>query len=585
MGLPRTAAALLTGVLVVGGVVLGAGTGAASVQAIDRAAWSSIDSATPAKTITGDGDARIGTWFDEQHRKHVTKAYFTFDLSGFSGATIQEAGVFVEETAAADCSKPRATQLWVSDPAVAPTWNHQPRQRTQLPGPGAYGCPSSRVEWDATAAMQQAVAAGETTMTLVMTMPKAKLISPAFARSYDNHLRISVTSNRPPDVPANLQIGQFHKQDCGATPLYLHSSDAGLSATVTDPDGGSLDAEFSVWPVDQPDQPYTVTSTYIDSGSTATIGLPSDFLVDGKTYDWHVRALDGTATSAWSPTCRFGVDDTPPATAPTITSTDYPQGTWSGGAGIPGEFTFDANDDPAIAGFYYSEQEFPTEYVSADHPGGTATVTVTPGYYGPHSLYVVGVDQAGNRGPTARYDFLVKQTAPTVRCARGDAFNKPITCTFTPSLDNVVSYTYTFGNNQPVTITAQSDGSATAAVVPQQSRTPLTVTSTTADGTTGTTTLTVFCLAPQVSLTPITTNPVVNEPVSVKAAPGVAGTVSYTYRLDDGEPMTVAAGPDGTATITVVPTTTGWHTIFVQGATAENYQSAESSYNFYVPEP
>ena len=103
-------------------------------------------------------------------------------------------------------------------------------------------------------------------------------------------------------------------------------------------------------------------------------------LADGVTYDWQVRGTDALTTGPWSGTCRFSTDFTPPATAPVVTSADYPSGgppTGSGGVGEPGVFTFDAQGDPDIVRFAVGES-VPPVYVAADRPGGKATYTFTP---------------------------------------------------------------------------------------------------------------------------------------------------------------------------------------------------------------
>ena len=55
---------------------------------IQSTSWSSIDSAQPWKSFVNPaGDAPIGARTDHG-RKHVSKSYFTFDLSGLSGAKV-----------------------------------------------------------------------------------------------------------------------------------------------------------------------------------------------------------------------------------------------------------------------------------------------------------------------------------------------------------------------------------------------------------------------------------------------------------------------------------------------------------------
>lgn len=513
------------------------------------------------------------------HHLHVTKAYFTVDLSALRGADILGAEVFTAETSVASCAKDRATQLWVTDPVTAPTWSHQPKQRTRLPGPGALGCPSSRVEWDGGAAVRDALAAGETELTLGMTMPNTKLVHPVFERAYADNLQITVTYSMPPNVPTALQVGQSSQKDCGAGPLYGHAMDAGLRATVSDPDGENLRAEFAVWPVDHPEQAYDVTTGYTSSGSPVGVGLPSSFVVDGQTYDWHVRALDDNDMSAWSPSCRFTIDDTSPAAAPTVTSTDYPSGQAAGGPGVPGAFTFDANGDTEVLGFRYG---IDSDYIAADHPGGKATVTVTPERYGPDSLSVQGVDRAGNRSPETRYDYFV--AVPNVDCEapHNDYIGQPWNCTMTPIEDGVVSYSYTFDGGQPVTITPDTDGTAAFTVVPAHSgHMTVVVTETHADGTQATTQTLVYANPTLPELYLQDDPAVVGQPAHVSMY-GLYGAdlVAFRYSLDGGPELTADADSDQLAVVTITATTAGPHKLRVVGVTASGYPTDPAELDF-----
>ncbi|MFC3447854.1 hypothetical protein [Amycolatopsis speibonae] len=61
---------------------------------------------------------------------------------------------------------------------------------------------------------------------------------------------------------------------------------------------------------------------------------------------------------------------------PTVTSAEYPDdGAWHPGAGLPGSFTFDANGDSAVVGFYYGKTDPAGTFVAANHDGGSATVS------------------------------------------------------------------------------------------------------------------------------------------------------------------------------------------------------------------
>lgn len=56
---------------------------------------------------------------------------------------------------------------------------------------------------------------------------------------------------------------------------------------------------------------------------------------------------------------------------------------------------------------------------------------------------------------------------------------------------------------------------------------------------------------------------VVGEPRECTFTPAVDGVDEYTYKIDDGPERTVAAQPDGTATVTIVPTAER-HFLFVE---------------------
>ncbi|WP_091649392.1 hypothetical protein [Micromonospora pallida] len=64
-------------------------------------------------------------------------------------------------------------------------------------------------------------------------------------------------------------------------------------------------------------------------------------------------------------------------------------------------------------------------------------------------------------------------------------------------------------------------------------------------------------------------------------APGMDDVVSYTYRLNDEPEQTVAAGADGSATVTVVPTRTE-NTLYVTSRTRDSLVSGRAAYPFRV---
>ncbi|MEO3863385.1 LamG-like jellyroll fold domain-containing protein [Acrocarpospora sp. B8E8] len=87
-----------------------------------------------------------------------------------------------------------------------------------------------------------------------------------------------------------------------------------LTATVTDPGGAALRAEFEV---EQPNgtSAWTGNVPTVASGGQAQITVPSGELIDGVPARWRVRAVNpnGNIASAWSPWQDFTVDTPDPS--------------------------------------------------------------------------------------------------------------------------------------------------------------------------------------------------------------------------------------------------------------------------------
>ncbi|HEX5117805.1 MAG TPA: hypothetical protein VFW65_21695 [Pseudonocardiaceae bacterium] len=158
-----------------------------------------------------------------------------------------------------------------------------------------------------------------------------------------------------------------------------------LSATITDPDNDGLTTEFDWWPVNDPAQRHVANGPFQSSGSKTAVTLVPSQLSDATTYAWQVRASDGTDVGPFSPICEFSTEFSTPPEAPVVTSIDYPpseNGPGTGGSGETGTFTFSGSGDPDITGFAYGSG-IPATFVTADQPGGTATIQLTPSNIGP----------------------------------------------------------------------------------------------------------------------------------------------------------------------------------------------------------
>ncbi|WP_208630663.1 DNRLRE domain-containing protein [Amycolatopsis kentuckyensis] len=570
-----------TAALLVAGTAVPAA--ASEYLTLRSSSWSYVDSAAPKTAFANPaGDAPIGAKVAADHKKHVTKSYFTFDLSGLRGAKVLDARLTTGETAVADCTAPRGTELRVTAPAKkAPTWADQPRELGALPGRSDPAeCPAEFVGWDAETVLQQAIDAGRPALTLVLRLPDDQQYLPRFGRTYRPVLSVSMQKNHPPTTPVNLKAGQHA---CAETPLVQRGG-AAMSAQTRDPDDYSFSAEFAWWPVDHPDRRATGIDSYVNG--TEAYYDPDAQLADGVTYAWQVRAKDSLATSAWSEICRFTTDFTAPATAPTVTSTDYVyEVPGKGGIGIPGDFTLDAGGDPQIVGFRWEAGYTDSGYVAADRPGGTATVRYTPRSDGPMNMSASGVDAAGNTGPSGAYRFFVARNGPTMTCTPARAFlGETRRCTFGPhGTDGATEYVYKIDDGPETTLPAGPDGTAAITVTPTDVTRSYDV-SVRARMTNGNLSgpgggrLDIDRGLPVID---VPADAMVGRPVVFTLHATLPGSTSFTYDWDNGEPVTVPVGPDGTAQVTIVPETPYSHWLAAHTTTAAGLVSATKE--TYVP--
>ncbi|SCL32634.1 hypothetical protein GA0070624_4527 [Micromonospora rhizosphaerae] len=418
-GLPhRPLAAAIAALLATAGALVATEQPAAALITYVRpVSVSYTDARQPTMSFQGtDGTVPVGT-SDVDGAKQTSRAYFTFDLSGYHGRRIINAVGISGESTVNDCDKPRELELWHTDtPAGFPTWETAPTVREKIADFNPLtSCPSGYLELSLTEAIRQAVADRQDRITIMARIAGDHEESKHYGRRIKD-LGISLTHNRAPNVPGKLAVGIYPCADN----LFINTTAPYLTAELTDPDvnqtggGDWVTATFAWWPVDRPAERTEWTSYYsLDAPATFRYDVPYGLMVDGVTYAFAVRAADEYDVSAWSPECRFTVDTVAPP-EPTVSSTDYPPG-WEGpgygGPGIPGRFTFSANGADDVKGYYYGDWG-PAHYVAAESLGASVTITYTPTSPGTHSLYVQSVDRAGNlSAEMTQYEFVVASPA------------------------------------------------------------------------------------------------------------------------------------------------------------------------------
>ncbi|MEU1932584.1 hypothetical protein ABZ516_35320 [Streptomyces sp. NPDC019826] len=390
---------------------------------------------------------------------------------------------------------------------------------------------------------------------------------------------------------------------------------------VTEATGGArVSVRYQVWPVADPSKITTVTRDHASPGFEAPATLPASAFVDGQSYAWQARTVVGDAVSDWSAPCYVTVDNSRPANAPSITSSNYEAETWNEG-GEPVEFTLGANGVDDVEGFEFSwQQTLPvigtsigdhgipqpvdpyadTKYFKrANTLGGSTTLSLLPPTgSGPMTLWVRSLDRAYNGSWIARYDFQVNSTAPTISPAVPEPeFGQLTEFTLSPDPElqaksPVVSYSVkTIGSQEDRTfdVTARPDGTATVELTLDDLYSEhLQVSSRSSNGWVSDAAWwgISFDTTPDVSSVTYPENRSgggIGVPGTFTFTPKVKDVVSFTYSFNNGDPeVTVPVGTDHTASIDWSPATDGWHDLTVYATTRSGLQLAPYDYFFTV---
>lgn len=362
-------------------------------------------------------DVRVG---HESDTNGLSRSFFQLDTSNIKGALVSKSTFRVKETWAWSCTA-TPVELWSTGP-ISPqtTWNNQPgkvhRLATVTAAKGYEGCAPGNLEFDATEAAKESASKGWSSVTLGLYASNESDVY-QWKRFDPKTITLETEYNNPPGKPTGL--GTNPDGPCDATGRIAPSHSIGdarvsVYATVDDPDAGNLEAEFQLLKqATFPGGAKLIAEQGIaaSKGKVATWSIPDATLPNGSYY-WKVRAKDQDgAYSDWSYACSFTIDRSRPAKPPLISSAQFPDGRngWpptTGKARTPGTFTLSANGvTDAKEILYYTDTEPAPQAVA---PG--ASVTVTPPGSGPHFVYAITVDKAGNRSDTATYLYYANRS-------------------------------------------------------------------------------------------------------------------------------------------------------------------------------
>jgi hypothetical protein len=235
---------------------------------------------------------------------------------------------------------------------------------------------------------------------------------PASWKRFNSNATLSITFNRHPNTPGTPSLDPSTTVGSGPSGYLSRDATPLLSATVSDPDGGSVRGRFQIYDSGSV-LLWEGLSGFVASGGTAQMTAGTT-LSEGGLYTVRVYGNDGSLDSKSSSNeIQFAVDTTPPAlpevTAKTDEATVYVEDGWAGGVGVPGRFFFTSGGATDVDYYRYSFNSTALD-LTADAVGANGQspdVAFTPTTVGAQALRVVPVDRAGWTGPERFYRFNV----------------------------------------------------------------------------------------------------------------------------------------------------------------------------------
>ena len=322
-------------------------------------------------------------------------------------------------------------------------------------------------------------------------------------------------------------------------------------------------------------------------GGRARLSLSPDPAGDDSLQ---VSAVDAAGNRGPAVAYAYCPRDIPPPVpggdAPGVASAEF---AWDHDAvlGHAGSFTFTPHGADVVAYLYdFGSGDQQRVAATAD---GTATLRWTPPRAGEFAVNVSSVAADGAISASARSTFYVIDTRPVVWADAGPSgVGLPTQLTISTDLPGVRRYLYSV-DGAPERSVPYAYQAAVPVVPAHAGATVVTVRSQLADGsTTPASTLTLaISAAPLITPVPALGSPAIAGRIgSVKLSPGAPDVTSYRYTFSGsaGE-QTVAAGPDGTATVPFVPDRPGWQVLTAVSVSRDGAISAARRDPVVVADP
>lgn len=351
----------------------------------------------------------------------VWRTHMVFNISAMSGQTLMNNPTFSATLDHSGACADTAVGLWhTAAMDSSPTWNEMNggwlTHFGNLSGSANDSCSAQNSEsmaWtNATmkTTLQSAVTAGASTFTVGLRATD-ETDEYQWKRWTNTSARLSVTYNTKSNVPTALAIAA-DCTNCDNDNALAQKVRPVFKATVSDPNGDAMTAEFQVTAADQVTQLANSGSAVTNVANnatptwTSTVDLPED-----QVLYFRVRTKDPHPTwGDWSPFRKFVIDATAPV-APTVSSPVYlsnSTGTYNGGAGLAAPFTINPNGSTDVVKFE-TRWNGGTATPHTATPGQTLTVDLAPPSDLGQVLEVRSIDDAARASNTwTAYPIKVK---------------------------------------------------------------------------------------------------------------------------------------------------------------------------------
>nr|MDT0661637.1 carboxypeptidase regulatory-like domain-containing protein [Micromonospora sp. DSM 115978] len=355
---------------------------------------------------------------------HIIRSFFRMNTSKVAGKHIVRAEFRIEQRHAWTCSPKSNAKVWLTGAiSSGTTWNNQPAWNSsytaQTAGNRKYGAAhgclgTGTIEFNVTSMVARAASSKWSNMTVGLRAVNEGTKN-QWKRFNHSSPKLAITYNTSPNA---LSDRKSDGKTCatGTSRPYVLTTTPILSAKHSDADTDqqSLTTDFYWWPVGGTRNESDKVSQSAGNPSTVSRAIPSGRLTDGASYVWQARTWDGSHHGAWSGTCEFTVDATPPPPPANVGSTNYTNdGVPRGGVGLPGTFAVTA---PTVRPYEVKEYAYSLDSgvltaattVPARETDHGASVTLAPLHDGANVLYVWSKDHAGRFSDPVTYTFSVR---------------------------------------------------------------------------------------------------------------------------------------------------------------------------------